>query len=323
VTTPENVTLDVRMRLDPAQVGEVREVVAAAGEADGVHPLSEHVTLHLGHGGDPQARNVLARVDGRLAGYAHLDLTDAVEGASAELVVHPDLRRQGIGQALVGQLLGLTSDGRLRLWAHGSHPAAERLALRLGFHRARVLWQMRRSLYAPLPEPVFADGVTVRTFVPGQDEDTWVAVNNAAFAEHPDQGRWSVEDLMVREKEPWFDPEGFFLAERAGEVVAFHWTKIHGATQHLAVHTDHDHDDGQSHDHAHDPIGEVYVVGVAPSAQGQGLGPAMTLTGLRHLRSRGLAQAMLYVDEVNTNAIRVYERLGFTRWDTDVSYVNR
>jgi mycothiol synthase len=308
--TPESLTIEVLMRLDAAQVAAVRGLLADAGEADGVHPLSEHVTLHLGHGGDPDARNVLAWSSGVLVGYAHLDLTDVVEGASAELVVHPSFRRRGIGAALVGQLVGLTSDMRLRLWAHGSHPAAAELASRLGFHRGRALWQMRRSLFAPLPSPAFPDGVVVRTFVPGQDEERWVELNNAAFASHPDQGRWSVEDLMVREKEPWFDPAGFFLASRGDELVAFHWTKVHGATHHGGV-----------HDHDHDPIGEVYVVGVSPSSQGQGLGPAMTLVGLRHLRARGLAQAMLYVDEVNTNAIRVYERLGFTRWDTDVSYV--
>ena len=308
VATPDNVTFDVRSRLDAAMVGEVRALVAAAADTDGVHPLSEHVSLHLGHGGDPDARNVLARCDGALVGYAHLDLTDVVAGASAELVVHPAHRRRGIGQALVGQLLGLATDGRLRLWAHGSHPGAEALAGRLGFRRARALWQMRRSLYAPLPQPELPPDVTVRTFVSGQDEQPWVELNNAAFAEHPEQGGWTTEDLKVRENEPWFDPEGFFLAERGGELVAFHWTKVHG---------------GREGDHDHEPMGEVYVVGVSPAAQGMGLGPAMTLVGLRHLRARGLAQVMLYVDEANTNAIRVYERLGFTRWDTDVSYVNR
>jgi mycothiol synthase len=306
VTTPESLSLDVLTHLDPSQVDEVRAVVAAATEADGVHPLSEHVTLHLGAGGDPEARNVFARAGGALAGYAHLDLTDVVAGASAELVVHPAFRRRGIGQALVGQLLGLTHDGRLRLWAHGSHPAAGALAERLGFRRGRALWQMRRSLYAPIPAPSLPEGVTVRTFVPGEDEQAWVELNNAAFAEHPEQGEWTVEDLKVRENEPWFDPSGFFLAERGGELVAFHWTKVHG---------------GHAPEHDHEPMGEVYVVGVAPSAQRLGLGPAMTLLGLRYLRSRGLGQVMLYVDESNTNAIRVYERLGFTHWDTDVSYV--
>ncbi|HVF06573.1 MAG TPA: mycothiol synthase [Frankiaceae bacterium] len=310
MATADNVLFEVRSRLEPGQVDDVRALVTAATDADGVHPLSEHVTLHLGSGGDPDARNVLARCGdtGRLVGYAHLDLTDVVAGASAELVVHPDDRRAGIGHALVGQLVGLAKDGRLRLWAHGSHPGAEALAGQLGFRRARALWQMRRSLYAPLPAPALPEGVTVRTFVPGQDEEPWVALNNAAFAEHPEQGGWTVEDIAVRAKEPWFDPEGFFLAERGGELVAFHWTKVHG---------------GSDRDHDHAPMGEVYVVGVSPAAQGTGLGPAMTLVGLRHLRSRGLGQVMLYVDEANTNAIRVYERLGFTHWDTDVSYVNR
>ena len=304
MAVPENLTLDVRTRLDPDQVDEIRALLAAATDADGVHPLSEHVALHLARGGDPDARNVVAHTDGMLVGYAHLDLTDVVAGASAELVVHPSARRQGIGAALVGQVLGLSTDGRLRLWAHGDHPAAAELADRLGFKRARALFQMRRSLFAPLPNPELPADVTVRTFVPGEDEERWVEVNNAAFAEHPEQGHWSVDDLKVRENEPWFDPEGFFLAERDGELVAFHWTKVHG-----------------SGDHDHEPIGEVYVVGVAPSAQRLGLGPAMTLVGLRHLRSRGLAQAMLYVDEANTNAVKVYERLGFARWATDVSYV--
>lgn len=277
-------------------------VVEAATEADGVRPLNEHVMLHLRYGGDEQARAVLLYADDRIAGFAHLDPTDAVAGPSGELVIHPEFRRRGLGRRLLDAVLAETG-GRLRLWAHGGHPGAERLAASAGFERARSLWQMRRSLYAAFPAPVLPEGVRLDTFRVGADEEAWLQVNARAFAHHPEQGAWTMEDLKRREQEPWFDPAGFFTARRDGRLVGFHWTKIHG--------------DGE---HAHEPLGEVYVVGVDPSEQGTGLGRALTLAGLRHLRARGLAQAMLYVDEANTPAIRLYESLGFTHWDTDVMY---
>lgn len=298
-------------RLSADQVRRALELVEAVTDADGVRPLSEHVMLHLRYGGDEPVRNLLVWNGGDLVGYAHLDVTDEVAGASAELAVAPQDRRQGLGALLVGELLAESADGRLRLWAHGDHAGAAALARRMGFERARVLWQMRRSLFAPLPRPVLPEGVSVRTFVVGQDEARWLGVNNRAFAEHPDQGKWTLDDVGHRECEPWFDSAGFFLAERDDELVGFHWTKVHGAGGP---------DAGPGREHGHEPIGEVYVVGIDPTAQGQGLGPALTLVGLRHLRGLGLPQAMLYVDETNTKAIGVYQRLGFTRWDTDVCF---
>jgi mycothiol synthase len=309
-------------RLGPTEVAEVLALTQAAGDVDGAYPLSEHVTLHLRHGGDLPAVHLITRSGDRLVGYAHVDTTDPVEGPSAELCVHPLYRRRGLGRALVSEAIAVSAErdpaGRLRLWAHGDHPSASALALSLGFVRARVLWQMRRSLFAPVPAPTVPDGITLRPFRPGADDDAWLEVNARAFADLPDQGRWTAEDLRARIAEGWFDPEGFLLAQtQAGKLLGFHWTKVHGAVRHGDLAADGS-DAGSFHDH--DPLGEVYVLGVDPSAQGTGLGTALTLAGLRHLRDRGLQQVMLYVEESNAPAIALYRRLGFARWSTDVCF---
>ncbi len=336
-----DVRVEVLGRLDPVEVDRVWMLIERATETDGVRPLSEHVSLHLRHGGDDRVRNVLLYTSGdRLAGYAHLDITDVVEGSSAELVVDPELRGRGLGRILVAHVLAETPDGRLRLWSHGEHPAAAALSAAMGFTRMRSLWQLRRSLYAPLPAPVVAPGIEIRTFEPDTDDEVWLALNARAFAGHPEQGGWSAADLHQRMAEPWFSPEGFFLATRPGEVgsverlVGFHWTKVHGEIEHehTANHQQlhphpHPHPRPKANllghgtgEHGHEPMGEVYVVGVDPAEQGHGLGRALTLVGLRHLRAIGLPEAMLYVDADNAPAIRLYTELGFTRWDTDVMF---
>lgn len=321
--------VEVRRHLDRADILDVFDLVDDAARHDGVTPISEHVLLHLRHGGDDDVRHLLARADdGRLIGYAHIDVTDQVEGPSAEAVVVPSARRQGVGRALVEEALRVSSEAApgagMRLWAHGESPGARGLADALGFARARVLWQMRRPLLTPLPDAPFPDGVRVRTFLPGIDDEAWLAVNRAAFSQLPDQGNWSAADLHRRMAEPWFDPSGFLVATSAdGDLVGFHWTKVHGGdhsggpAEHARLHAEGvDH----AHGHGHEELGEVYVIGVAPDQRGSGLGTALLVAGLRDLASRGLARAMLYVDASNTSAISLYTRLGFTHWDTDVLY---
>lgn len=306
--TASDATLARRDRLDAGQVRAVRRLVDQVTEADGVRPLSEHVTVHIRYGGDQPARNLLLYLGGELVGYAFVDLSDQVTGASGELAVHPEYRRRGLGRMLVDALVAESPDGRLRLWAHGAGtaPAARALARATGFVQDRVLWQMRRSLFAALTERALPPAISVRSFVVGRDEQAWVELNNRAFAGHPEQGSWSVADVLVREREPWFDATGFFLAEQDGALVGFHWTKVHGA--------------GTNGPHDHEPVGEVYVLGVEPAVRGRGLAPALTVIGLRHLRARGLSAAMLYVDEDNPAAIAVYSALGFARWDVDVCF---
>jgi mycothiol synthase len=304
----------VRVTARPTDA-EVRAILALADEAaraDGAHPLREHVVLHLRHGAMP-AQHVLVEdpQSGRLLGYAHLDLSDP-EGPAAEIAVSPAARRRGVGTTLLGALLDADPDRRLQLWAHGADAAAAQLAASRGFHRVRRLWQMRRSLFAPLDPVVLPPGTAVRTFDPGRDADAWLELNARAFANLPDQAGWRRADLDRRLAEPWFDPAGFLLAEGPeGSLIGFHWTKVHG----------HHHDpDVAHHDHPHDPLGEVYVVGVDPGFRGLGLGRALTLAGLHHLRGRGLPVALLYVDADNAPAIALYRSLGFAVWDSDTLF---
>jgi mycothiol synthase len=292
--------------LSGAERDQVLRLAAAAASADGVAPLSEQAMLHVRYGQEPDRSgpagvDLLATVDGAVTGYARLDWEEPGV-ASAELVTDPARRGQGTGRALLDALIGQAGPGALRVWAHGDLPAAAALARSAGLSRVRALFQMSRPLQDPpgdpRPEPSLPDGVTLRTFVPGRDEEAWLRLNALAFAHHPEQGAWTRIDLDLREQEAWFDPQGFFLAERSGRLAGFHWTKVHDAE-----------------------TGEVYVVGVDPAEQGSGLGRALTLTGLRYLRDdRGLAEVMLYVDETNRAAVRMYTALGFTLAATDVMY---
>lgn len=296
-------------RLTESQTEEVKQVAFAAATIDEMAPLSEHVLIHLHHGGDVADEHLVATNDsGKIVGYLHLDQTDAVAGSVVEVVVHPEFRRQGIGRALVEAAIAKSNDPKMRLWAHGELMSAYSLAEKLGFAKTRELWQMRRSLFAPLPKANDISNVTVRPFRVGVDEQAWLELNATVFADHPEQGRMSEQDLAVRMSEQWFDPAGFLIAtqEQSGSevMVGYHWTKVHGGAG----------------GHGHSEIGEIYVLGISPALRGSGLGKLLSVRGLEHLRSQGLPAAMLYVDADNKAAISLYESLGFAHWDTDVMF---
>lgn len=285
-------------------VEAIRAVLLAAKAADGRPEVAATGPLPREFAG---GLHLLARFDGEPAGYAHLDTEgDSYGRQVAELVVHPDLRRSGVGTALARELDAKAAE-TARVWAHGDSAGAAALARGFGLGRQRELLILHVEVEgADWPEPVLREGLRLRTFVPGQDEEAMIAVNARAFDWHPEQGAFTVDELRGEEAQAWFDPAGFFLAENAdGAVVGFHWTKVHEAVP------------GRF---GGEPVGEVYVVGVDPDTQGGGLGKALTLAGLRYLRDRGLRQVILYVEGDNAPALAVYEKLGFTRFETDVQY---
>lgn len=296
-------------QLDSKTQSQILELIAVATEHDGIPPVAEHVLLHLRHGGDKDDFHIVAEENGEILGYAHLDMTDEIEGPSAEVVIAPAKRGKGIGNQLLSEVKALAGE-RLRLWSHGDLPGAKSLALKNGLIRSRSVIQMRRSLIDPIPEidPV----IPIRSFLPGLDESLWLELNNSAFKGHPEQSNWQLRDLEIRSRESWFDPRGFLIAEIEGEMAGFCWTKIHGGHSHR-------HSAGEE-EHDHDPIGEIYIMGVNPKFQGKGIGRAVTIAGLKHLRYEGIFSAMLYVDADNQGAIKLYQSIGFTEWGRDVLY---
>ena len=290
-----------------ADRAEIERLVAAVRDADGVSAWSEPTLLDLatptGHG-----RHLVVRTDdGALAAWAHVDAGDP-DDVVVELGVAPGARRHGIATAVARALLAdpAIRPGHARVWAHGDRPGSAELARALGLARDRDLWMMRRPAGAePLPAPRSVEGVTIAPLRVGRDEPDVVAVNARAFSWHPEQGAMTVDDVVRREQEPWFDAAGFLLArdDASGALLGFHWTKVH---------PDGARDGG--------PMGEVYVVGVDPDAQGRGLGGALTLAGLHHLAGRGLHEVVLYVEADNEPAVATYRRLGFEVDAVDVSF---
>lgn len=179
------------------------------------------------------------------------------------------------------------------------HRLPTELATALGLAPRRELLQLRRPLPVPRDAPSRAGAPTLATrpFRPADDEAAWLRANNRAFASHPDQGAETPATLASRAAEDWFDLDDFLVVDdpdHPGELAGFCWTKVHQPTDQEPA------------------LGEIYVIGVDPDHQGEGLGRALVLAGLDHLADRGIRTAVLYVEADNTPARALYQRLGFS-----------
>jgi mycothiol synthase len=334
-------TIEVARSLTAADVTAVRDLAARVAAADGEAAFDEQSLLNLD--GDRPVRHLIVRGGpagtdggarvvpdggvqvvpdgggsvvadgaatskpdgggpGAIVGYAQ------VADGSGELAVDPAVRRRGIGGALVDAVLS-DPDGPddVRLWAHGDLAPARALAASRGLSVVRDLWLMTAPAPTePVPTKVASPtgatpavaGVRVRTFEPGRDEQAWLAVNSRAFADHPEQGRMTRADLEARMAQPWFDRGVFWLAEdvNSGRTLGSMWVKIS------------------------DRVGEIYVLGVDPDAQGRGIGGLLTAHAMAAFAARDLTRLELYVEGENAPAIAVYQRAGFHRARAHVQY---
>jgi len=341
----------------------VEGLVREATLADGVSPVGEHKYLKLHDGAAPvwailaydelpptrseaaveatgaESASHVAPTNEQLVGYAQV-LSDGA-GAVAELVVRPSARRRGIGRWLLDAARERAArDGarELKLWAYGALPASAAIAARRGLVATRTLLQLELPLDDLPPEPNL-DGYVVRTFDLAHDSEPWLDLHNEIFADHPENGRWSIEDVEARLRQPWFSAEDFLIAEAlADDAEIAHRQAEHVHVAHLDegqaqaghAHTAHSHTHPANRAVAHGtmvgfnwlkrvpdapperPEGEIYIIGVAGTERGRGLGRSLALLGLHHLRREGLRACTLYVEGDNGPALGLYGALGFT-----------
>ena len=285
-----------------ADIASVSELLHVAALHDGHLPLGEHQWLDLVQGGREGFAGFVAKAKGHPhpVGYAQVSKGDG--NWAIEFVVDPHHRDQDhdIGQDLLKAALtevARAGGGHVHLWVPKPTPAHDDIAMANGLKRGRELLQLRRAL----PITATAEPLQTRPFVPGQDEQAWLEVNNRAFSWHPEQGGWDMLTLKRRQDEAWFDAEGFLLYEQAGRLAGFCWTKVHAESQ--------------------PALGEIYVIATDPDFQGRGLGRRLVEAGLDYLAHLNLGTAMLYVDASNQAALALYTDMGFTLDHVDRAYV--
>jgi mycothiol synthase len=292
------VRIEQRHGLTATERTSIVATIEQVAATDGYRPVSDQLWLDLHDPADGIALFALAHEGDQLIGYAQ---ASAGHGSwTMGVVVAADRNdRTAVTVQLAGTLINMIAHeggGTTHWWVLGGDPATDAVADQVGLDDVRTLLQMQVRLPLAAGEPI-----AVRPFVPGHDEDAWLAVNNAAFGWHAEQGGWDLETLEQREREPWFDPDGFLLHERGGRLAGFCWTKVHHETTPV--------------------LGEIYVIAVHPDFHGLGLGRALTAVGLQHLADRGIGTGMLYVDGSNSAAVSLYRSMGFDVHRTDRAHV--
>lgn len=293
-------SLEIKRQMDSDDIAKVSELLDAASRADGRRPLSDHLYLDLVNGGLDGFAGFLASEPGHDHPVAYAQISRGNDSYAFELVVHPHHRYEmaTIGPELIEAALDVVADdggARVNWWVFEPTSAHTALAEAASMRPGRTLHQMRRALPTDMPVTI-----ETRAFVPGDDDQAWLGVNNRAFAGHGEQGGWTIDTFCQRQQEAWFDPEGFRVLDIDDRMVGFCWTKVHPGDE---------------------PLGEIYAIAVDPEFHGRGLGAQLTLSGLDHLAEAGITTGMLYVDADNTPAVSLYDGLGFRIHSTNGAFV--
>jgi mycothiol synthase len=330
-TTTEDIPIDVadapaidglrfrRPRGNESDYEAMATIITAANLHDGLEEiqLARHVReeLEMSVGVDPAVDVVLTEIDGRAVAESGVERTirDGVVVYDLWGHVHPDVRRHGLGRALLRENLrraaeraaGEPAGQVVEIRSHAQENEAGNRALldSLGLEPIRWFFLMRRPTLDDVPDALLPDGLEFRPVTPDQHRAIFEA-EVEAFRDHWSSREKTDEDLERTLKREELDTDLWVVAwdgdEIAGVVQTWVWAE---ENETLGVER-----------------GWLEHISVRRPWRRQGLGRAITAEALRRLAAAELTEACLGVDAENpTGALGLYEGLGFgvhQRWIT-------
>ncbi len=235
--------------------------------------------------------------EAEIIGQMEFERHPGEDSAWGGFFVHRDYRNHGLGTRLyniVEQMVGAEDVATLYSDSSPLYKLKLDFLQRRGFSFDRYFWRMRLPADQPIAAPQLPEGYTVRTFVPGQDEELLMRVRNTTFAEHFGSIPYNLETATYVTQQENFQPAGLFFAFKDGEIAGYCWAST--SAEEMAQRKM--------------SVGWIHHLGTVPGHRGVGLGRALLLIGVQHLR-QSVQVVELGMEGKNSAALNLYESVGF------------
>lgn len=236
--------------------------------------------------------------DGAIAGYGSIaDQGGRHVRLNADIYVHPDYKGRGIATALLALIAARAAEQAelapagaqvvLHNGMSASNIAAHAINERAGFALVRAFWRMRIDMTEPPPAPAWPAGITVRTFVPSQDDQAVFATVENAFEDHWGYVPMPYTEFAKKLARPDFDPNLWWLVLEGDAIVGVTLGMVENAA------------------------GWINKVAVRRPWRKRGIAMALLCQAFGVYYQRGIMRVELGVDAASlTGAQRIYEQAG-------------